>query len=147
MIDFMALQVPEPTPTMLSVCFWDAVREGRLLLQQCAECATEVFYPRALCPRCWCQRLTWREVSGLGTLKSYSVVQMPGHPGWLPAVPYAVGLIALNEGPTMISLVVADVRCLAVGESVEFRPVLVGKWKLPNFEPCAANRDELHQGG
>ncbi|MGT2466795.1 OB-fold domain-containing protein [Mesorhizobium atlanticum] len=39
----------------------------------------------------------------------------PGHPGWLPAAPYVVGLIELAEGPTMLSLILPGTQPLQVG--------------------------------
>ncbi len=95
------LNTPGPTIIALTEPFWKAAGDGKLLIQRCEDCGKAVFYPRAICPHCWSRKLRWEPASGRGTLKSFSVVHKPGHPGWIPAAPYVVGLVQLEEGPTM----------------------------------------------
>ena len=40
----------EPPVGVEAAAFWDATREGRLLVQWCTACDRGVFYPRAFCP-------------------------------------------------------------------------------------------------
>ena len=42
----------EPPVGAESGPFWDATREGRLLVQWCTACDRGVFFPRAFCPYC-----------------------------------------------------------------------------------------------
>ena len=81
-MDLDLLKIPGPTITALTAPFWAAAQEGRLSIQHCEDCDNAVFYPRALCPHCWSERLVWKDASGRGRLKSFSVVHKPGHPGW-----------------------------------------------------------------
>lgn len=128
------LKTPGPTITSLTAPFWKAVEEGRLLIQSCEACAKAVFYPRNICPHCWSERLYWKEAKGRGRLKSYSIVHKPGHPGWLPITPYAVGLVELEEGPTMLTFIVRQPQEeLAVGNEVEMTPTGIGGQTLPAF--------------
>lgn len=131
MSDLSNLKVPGPTVTALTAPFWRAAEEGRLLLQHCEACERAVFYPRRICPHCWSNALVWREASGQGRLKSFSVVHRPGHPGWVPAAPYVVGLVELEEGPTMLSLVRAQDP--KVGIALRFVRTLIGERRLPSF--------------
>jgi uncharacterized protein len=48
--------------------YWDELASGRLTFQRCAECATAVFPPRLLCPRCLSDQLDWCISSGSGTI-------------------------------------------------------------------------------
>jgi uncharacterized OB-fold protein len=135
-IDLDLLKTPGPTITTLTAPFWEAASQGRLLIQSCEECGKAVFYPRPFCPRCWSNRLAWLEASGRGRLKSFSIVSKPGHPGWLPAAPYVVGLVELVEGPTMLSYIAvpADHAC-TVGEPLSLAPTRIGGRMLPAFKP------------
>jgi len=127
------LKTPGPTIIALTAPFWDAAANGKLLIQRCEDCGKAVFYPRVICPHCWSRRLNWEPASGRGTLKSFSVVHKPGHPGWLPAAPYIVGLVQLSEGPTMTSFILSEKREAAVGNAVQLTPIKIGKRILPAF--------------
>lgn len=134
--DLAALEVPPPTPTGETQHFWDASAQGRFELQHCPGCDRWVFYPRALCPHCWGEDLRWREASGRATVRSFTVVHKPGHPGWAGAAPYVVAILSLAEGPTMLSLLrdvaPADVT---VGLPVRIAFTTVGDFVLPTAVP------------
>jgi uncharacterized OB-fold protein len=136
-----ALTVPPPTPTGETRHFWDACAEGRFELQHCPGCDRWVFYPRALCPHCWGQDLQWREASGRATVRSFTVVHKPGHPGWADAAPYVVAILSLAEGPTMLS-VLRDVAPadVAVGLPVRISFTTVGEYALPTAVPAGGPR-------
>jgi uncharacterized OB-fold protein len=133
--DYAALAAPGPTVTALTRPFWDAVAQGRLLLERCRDCGAAIFYPRAICPHCWSDRLAWIEAEGRGRLKTWSTVARPAHPAWSPVAPYSVGLVALAEGPTMLSHLLASPADLAAGLPLQVRFVTVGAGTLPFFEP------------
>lgn len=132
-VDFAGLSVPGPTITAVTQPFWDAVDDGRLIFQRCTDCGAAVLYPREICPRCWADALQWEDGSGRGRLKTYSIVSKPGHPGWAPAAPYVIGLVTLDEGPTMLSHILCGDHRPVVGLPVEFAPTRVGDWRLPFF--------------
>lgn len=128
------LSVPGPTVTALTEPFWKAAESGRLLIQHCGSCDRSVFYPRAICPHCWADALSWTGASGCGRLKSFSQVWKPGHPGWIPATPYLVGLVELFEGPTMLSHILTDGAQVSVGDALHFAPTQIGDRILPCFK-------------
>lgn len=127
------LDVPGPTPTALSMPFWEAARDGYLLIPRCDACRRFFFYPRHCCPHCWSTRWRWRRADERGTLRTYTVVHRPGHPGWAAASPYAVGLIQLTEGPVALSHLLFTPEQCRVGAPVRARFVNVGDWSLPCF--------------
>ncbi|MEW6630656.1 MAG: zinc ribbon domain-containing protein [Pseudomonadota bacterium] len=141
-VDLDALKTPGPTITALTAPFWEAAAEGRLKIQRCEDCGKAVFYPRPICPHCWSARLVWVEASGKGRLKSFSEVHKPGHPGWLPAAPYVVGLVELAEGPTMLSLILAGTQPLRVGGMLQLAPTATGGRVLPAFKPVEPATEE-----
>ena len=141
MTDLSTLKVAGPTVIALTRPFWDAATEGKLLVQRCGSCGQAVLYPRALCPHCWSETLTWEEASGKGRLKSFSVVHKPGHAGWVPATPYIVGLVELAEGPTMLSFVHPSNNPPRVGDALRLEPTNIGGRVLPAFR-IIADKDE-----
>ena len=134
MTGFSTLEVSGPTVTDLTVPFWEAASEGRLIIQRCRSCGKAVFYPRPLCPHCWADALTWEDASGEGRLKSFSEIWKPGHPGWLPVAPYYVGLVELAEGATMLSHIIPADRPVETGAGLVFAPTHAGGRVLPFFK-------------
>ena len=136
--ELAALDVPGPTITSISAPFWEAAAEGRLQIQYCQDCGRALFYPRGCCPHCWGPRLIWRDASGGGRLKSYSTVHKPGHPGWLPVAPYTVGLIELDEGPTMLTFIIeGHGGPPSVGARMQLAPTWIGARRMPCFRESA----------
>ena len=103
---------PLPRPTALSRPFWEACREGRLVVQRCLDCGSYVFIPQPCCGECMSTRLEWVESSGRGTLYSFTTVHRPQQPTF--EVPYTVIVVELEEGWFMLSNLVGvapeDVR-------------------------------------
>jgi uncharacterized OB-fold protein len=111
---------PVPFPTPVTAPFWEATKEHRLLLQECAACGHVFYYARTNCPACLSQDLSWREASGRGTLYSYTVCRRPQAPEFAEDTPYILAAITLEEGPRMSSLLVdADPDNVTIGVPVE----------------------------
>jgi uncharacterized protein len=86
--------------------FWDRLAEsGTMHLQCCLECHTWRYPPGPVCPDCLSPGCEWKPVSGGGELLSWIVF----HRSYLPEyqAPYNVVAVRLDEGPTMISNLVA----------------------------------------
>lgn len=133
---FEQLNAPGPIPTSISRPFWEAAAQKKFVLQRCTQCNGWVFYPRGHCPHCWGGELKWTPASGLGRLRSFSVVHRPGHAAWKAVAPYALGIVDLEEGPTMLStLPVEQLEALQVGMQVGVRFVQIGSFTLPMFSP------------
>jgi uncharacterized OB-fold protein len=91
----------EGLPEAPGVAFQRYLKEGQLWLQNCDDCARQVFYPRTLCPHCGGTRLTWRRASGDGTVYSTTIVrQRPDRGG-----DYNVAIVELAEGARLLSRV------------------------------------------
>jgi uncharacterized OB-fold protein len=110
--------------------YFDAAREGRLLIKHCSACGRDHVYPRALCPHCLGET-TWKPSTGRGTIYSFSVMRRVPQP-------YAIAYVTLEEGVTMMSgLVDCDFDTLAIGQPVKvvFRPT-DGDEVVPAFTPA-----------
>jgi hypothetical protein len=79
--------------------FWDAAREGRLVVQQCTNCGHLRFPPHPGCPECHSVASGWQAVSGRATLWSFVVVHGPTLPAFQDHVPFPVAVVTLDEGP------------------------------------------------
>lgn len=97
---------PLPTPDPRTEPYWTAARGHRLTLPRCEACAEFHFYPRPICPHCGSPRLAWVDVSGNGVVYSLTVVQRAPSPAFAGMVPYVVAIVALDEGPHLMSNIV-----------------------------------------
>lgn len=130
---------PIPPMTDLTQPYWDAARRQELVVQHCESCDHRPFPPRAHCPACGSATLTWRTVSGKGTVYSYTVAHRPPHPVFAEQCPLAVAIVELDEGPRMISNIVGcDPDALEVGMAVQiaFEPIDESDVVLPVFSPA-----------
>jgi uncharacterized OB-fold protein len=86
-----------PAVTEETAPFWEAAAEGRLVVERCTQCGADSFPPRGICRACRCREMTWTEVTGPGTVYSFTV----NHQQWLPdlEVPYAVVLVEFDDHP------------------------------------------------
>lgn len=117
---------PLPTEDALTAPFWAGLRERRLLLQRCAACGHVVFPVSPACPECLGAELAWTPMSGLGRVASFAIYHHVFHPWFADKVPYNVALVALREGPRLITNIVGiDDDALRSGLDVEavFDPV------------------------
>lgn len=129
---------PRPLPALTADTepFWSGGRDGKLLIQQCNECAYLIHPPTGFCPKCESRDTHFQPVSGKGSVLSFTV----NHRRWMPELPerYVLAIVTLAEQEE-IRLVANIVNCAP--EKVEFgMPVKVlfeqnGEIWVPLFEP------------
>jgi uncharacterized OB-fold protein len=90
-----------PTPTPETQHFWDGCKKGDLLLQRCSSCSKSYFPPRPFCPHCASREVEIYKASGKATLYSYVINHRP-RPD-ISNEPYAIAVVALDEGPRMMT--------------------------------------------
>ena len=116
----MAFTFHLPVPDQETQPFWDAAAQGRLVYQHSDKCGNNYHYPRARCPRCWSDRVEWRDASGRGTVYTYTVIHENPMPPFRDSVPYAIGNVELEEGPRLMTgFVDTPPEAMAVGMPVE----------------------------
>ncbi len=144
----MAWNKPLPHPTETSRPFWDGLKEHRVRLQQCEDCGHWIFFPRAHCPACASRRLAWREVSGEGTLYTYTVARVPTLPEFTDEMPQLLAVVQLDEGPHLnTTLVGVAPEAVRIGERV--RPVFderPGEATLLRYTPVASDQPRVIGG-
>ena len=92
--------------------FWDAAREGQLVVQRCTDCGHLRFPPHPGCPECRGLASAWQAVSGGAALWSFVVVHGPTLPAFQDHVPFPVAVVTLDEAPhlRMVGNLVAGPR-------------------------------------
>ena len=133
----MSAERPIPHPDNVTAPYWSAAREHRLVMPHCQDCGKHHFYPHTLCPYCASPHIEWTQVSGNGSLYSYTVVNRAPSPAFAPDLPYVVAIVELDEGPHLMSNLVGCAPAQAkIGMrlKVAFRKVAEDS-VLPVFEP------------
>ncbi|MDQ1737307.1 MAG: uncharacterized protein QOH56_3558 [Pseudonocardiales bacterium] len=111
---------PMPEPTPVSAPFWQSLREHRIRIQYSPSAEQYVFYPRILAPRTLVDDLEWREISGLGTLYTFTVGDRPTAPPWSDSLPQLLAVVEWDAGPRVSTEIVnAQPGELKVGMRVQ----------------------------
>ena len=128
---YIATPFPAPEERPDNAPFWQAAREGRLLVKVCESCGKPHWYPRVLCPFCMGDT-AWKEASGLGTVYAFSVTRRAG------PNPFCIAYVTLEEGVTMMTHIVdCDLDTVRIGQPVRvrFSPSKDGA-PVPTFAPA-----------
>ena len=136
---------PVPEPDEVTAFFWDAAREGRLEIQRCESCEQYQYPPDVACVHCQSTELTPAQVSGRGSLYSYTRVDRAFHAGFAGQLPYVIGLVELEEQPglkLLTNIVGADPEDLKVGMPLEVTFETRRDITLPQFRPATEQAKE-----
>ncbi|HVN41629.1 MAG TPA: OB-fold domain-containing protein [Steroidobacteraceae bacterium] len=132
---------PLPHPTETSRPYWDGLKAHQVRLQRCEACGRWIFFPRAHCPACASRSLAWHEVTGEGTLYTFTVARIPTLPEFADEGPQVLAVVELDEGPHLNTTIVGVApAALRVGERV--RPVFddrPGEITLLRYTPVGSS--------
>ncbi|MCU4297020.1 hypothetical protein D3I60_07995 [Brevibacterium permense] len=111
---------PRPALNLDNAFYFDALKEGRLVAQQCGDCAEFRHPPVPCCPRC--QSFDWdvSDLSDTGELVTYTVLHHPVVPPFEAG--YIVGLVEFAEGVRIVMNLEIDEADVSIGMKVEVRP-------------------------
>jgi uncharacterized protein len=117
--------------------YWQGAREGRLRVKRCRPCDRPFFYPRTYCPSCGSSDTDWVDVSGRGTIYSYTVIAHHDVAPFKDWLPYVVALVELDEGPRLVTNIIGCApNEVTVGRRVEVVFDRVDESvTLPKFKP------------
>ena len=92
-----------------------AAAEGRFALQVCQRCKAVQYPPRDACHVCLSPELKWTPQDGAGELLSETVLHHSNDPFYRERLPWRLGLVRLDVGPTVIVHLHGDVpSCVRV---------------------------------
>jgi uncharacterized OB-fold protein len=129
----------KPLPEMQpwSKEFWKASKQHKLLIQECRDCNSKIFYPRKLCPECWSSNLSWLESSGKGRIFTFSITMTGVEKKFQEDLPYILALVDLKEGVRMMTNIVeCKPEEVKIGMDVEvvFEDI-TEEFALPKWRP------------
>jgi uncharacterized OB-fold protein len=124
--------------------FWLAAAEHRLVAPKCTACGTFRLPPAPFCWRCRAQDVEWVELSGRGTVYSFTITRQALIPQLKDSVPYVAAVIELEGAPEvrLVSNVVdVDPESVRIGMPVAVAWDDIGEHvTLPRFLPVEAGR-------
>ena len=132
---------PLPMITPENERYWQGCKAHELWLRYCNRCQKPYFYPRDVCPLCGGRDVTWRRMSGRGTIHTFAIAQRAPSPAFRDDVPFIIAIVELEEGPRMMTNIVGvapDPAAVRVGMPVEvvFEDI-TETIALPKFKPVA----------
>lgn len=104
----MDMTKPIPLTQPWSTAFWEGTKNGKLLIQHCKNCDSNIFYPRKFCPECWSENLDWIEATGKATIYSYSTAYDMVEPRFWEDLPYTLAYVDLDEGVRMATRIIGS---------------------------------------
>lgn len=129
--------MPQPMADAISLPWWQAAAEHRLVVQRCTGCGEARLPPAPVCPACRCFDSDWKEVSGRGEVYTYTIVHRPMAAE--QKLPFVIAVIALDDagGVRMMSnLVDVDPARVAIGLPVELVwEDMSAELAVPRFRP------------
>lgn len=134
----MQFDMTKPLPVVQpwSEKFWEGTKEGKLLVQHCKDCNSNIFYPRKYCPECWSGNLDWIESTGKGKVFTFSTAVSMVEPRFMDELPYTLAYVDLDEGVRLMSKIVeCDPEDIKIGMEVEVVFVERENFMLPYFKP------------
>lgn len=85
-----------------SASFEQYLNEKKLMGSHCTTCSKDYLPPRAICPNCHGDQLTWIEFSGRGKLAAFTSIFIAPtamiEAGYGRGNPYLAGVVELDEG-------------------------------------------------
>ena len=133
---------PLPVPDDLTRPFWDAAKQGRLAIQRCQQCGTYQHPPLHQCDNCESRDLRFEDVSGRGTIYTFTRLHAVRLKAFQPALPYAVVHVELAEQPWLLltaNMAGTEPGDIAIGAAVQVTFVDIGDGMvLPDFVLTAA---------
>lgn len=135
---------PVPDASGLDAPYWEAVRDGRLVVQRCTRCEAWQWAPEWVCHECHSFDVGWDEVPRdgadyRGVVYSWERVWHPTDRGLSDAVPYVAVLVALPSagGLRMIGNLVGDQQApVVIGTPVRAVFEQHDSYALVQWERC-----------
>jgi len=112
--------------------FYKFIGEKKIMAVKCLKCASLLFPPKNICPKCFSTDLKWTKLGKRGKLVTYTVIHIP--PAKFQSMaPYSIGIAKLEEGIHLLAMI-RDVKPenIKVGMDliVDFDTDLPSQWPV-----------------
>jgi uncharacterized OB-fold protein len=136
--------------TFTSAAFQRFLGEHKLMACRCRACGAVHLPPRPICADCHGEGIEWVETSGQGTLRAFTAIHVAPtamvEAGHGRDNPYCVGIVRLEEGPSISAqLVGVDAtrpESIEVGQSVEATFIERGEGKDRRIHLAFRGKDD-----
>ena len=129
--------MPPPMADAITLAWWEAAAEHRLVVQRCTACGQTRLPPAPVCSACRSSEADWQEVPGRGEVYTYTIVHRPIAAE--QSLPFLVAVVSLEEssGLRMISnLVDVSPEEVTIGMPVELVwEDMSADLAIPRFRP------------
>ena len=134
----MTYKKPLPQISPDTKVFWEGCREHEIRMQKCGDCGHLRWPPALLCPNCLSLNTKWVKASGQGRVYSYVIYHVAYDPAFKEDLPYVVALVALEEGPHLLTNIVGcDPQAVSCDMDVEVVwDDVTETVSLPKFRPA-----------
>lgn len=134
---YLPAGMPTPQPSRDDVPFWDACKRHALTIRHCEACGRFSHPPMPACPHCASTQVGWREVSGNGTVYTYTISHHATHAALKGYGAYNVAVVLLDDADDVrlvTNIVDVAPRDLRIGLPVEVVwDEVDGGFVLPRF--------------
>ncbi|WP_370283340.1 Zn-ribbon domain-containing OB-fold protein [Pseudooceanicola sp.] len=120
-----------------AAAYWAALDEGALRFQRCRACGAAQLPAREECTTCLSPELGWETARGGARLISWVVYHRPYHEAFADRVPYNVAVVELQEGPRLISNILAPNESLRIEMPLRLELGESFGQTVPLFRPVA----------
>lgn len=106
--------------------FVDYLEKGKFMATKCKKCKKSFFPPQLDCPNCISSEVEWFEISSLGTLLTFTMVNY-GPSGFENDAPYTLGIAEFEEGVKVLGRISKDVATedIRIGMKVKLSPTKI----------------------
>lgn len=111
-------------PDDLNLELFQAIVSSRhMCLQRCDNCGRYSHPPRMYCGNCFSGDYSYPEISGAGTVYSYTISRHTAEPAWQDELPYLTVVVELDEGPRVVgAATLPDPTMVKIGQRVHVVP-------------------------
>jgi uncharacterized OB-fold protein len=120
---------PLPNPGPDDRPYWEFCAKQELRIQCCTNCCRFRHPPAPFCASCGSGEMEWKQVSGNGSVFSYTVAHYATHPALKSALPYNIVVVMLDDAD--------DVRIISNVVDVEPSEMKIGMPVRLVWEPLA----------
>lgn len=110
----------KPEINAINAPYWQALEDGYLQYQVCDH-GHAWLPPRNACPVCLNRNPTWKRARGTGRIYSFVIYRVAYHESFKERLPYNVTIVELDEGPRLVTNILAAPEELTVGAAVKLQ--------------------------
>ena len=103
------------------------LEQGKVMMTRCKKCGASHFPPKMDCPKCLSSDVGWFEITGIGKLATYTVVNY-GPTGFEDDAPYILAIAKFGDGLQIFSRLSRDIKTSDIKVGMELKVVPI---KLP----------------